>query len=477
VTAARSHAHLPEVPVLIVGAGPAGLTAAAALAHHGIDFLLVERRPQLSSLPRATVVSTRSMEIFRSWGLESTIRAGAADVEFMQWRCWSLAEAASGFGTPTGFPTRDQCRVISPTGPACVPQDHLEPVLFDHVASLGVGRMELGVTVAGVSPHGDGVRVAMRDALGGSTLVDARYVIAADGAHSAVRRGLGVQMLGSDRLLGAASVLFRAPLWDAVGDLRYVLYAVTNPQADGVLLPAGPDDRWLYGTIGEIDAITDDELVERLRLGAGIVGLEPRVERTGKFSFAAQIAETYRAGNAFLVGDAAHRATPRGGTGMNTAIHDGYDLGWKLAWVLNGWAGADLLDSYESERRPVAEHNVSRSADVSGTTREAGEELQADLGGRLTHVWVREGVSTLDVVGQGITVFTGPDPSGWEAAGIGLPLRAPLTVEPLSAISARAVGIRNGGALVVRADGTPMVSLAAPSDTLPLFAPEERRAA
>jgi putative polyketide hydroxylase len=450
MTAARTS----EVPVLIVGAGPAGLTAAATLAHHGIDFLLVERREQLSSLPRATAISTRSMEIFRSWGLDAAIRAGEVDVEWLQWHCETLAEAASGFATPTGFPTPDQSAVVSPTRPACVPQDHLEPVLFEHIASLGVGRLELGVTVAGVSPRADGVRVE----LGGSRVVDAQYLIAGDGAYSTVRSGLGIPMLGPDRLAGAASALFHAPLWHILGEHRYGLYAISHPEADGVFLPAGAADRWIYGTLGDVDSLNEDDLVRRIRIGSGLPGLEPHVERTGKFSFAAQIAESYRAGNAFLIGDAAHRATPRGGTGMNTAIHDGYDLGWKLAWVLRGWAGADLLDSYETERRPVAEHNVSRSADPTGTTRGAGEELQADLGGRIPHTWVSEGVSTLDLIGQGITVFTGPDPSAWRAAGSGLPLRAPVTVQPLSAIGARAIGIRNGGALMVRNDGTPMVS-------------------
>jgi putative polyketide hydroxylase len=477
MNAARSGHPTHEVPVLIVGAGPAGLTAAAALAHHGIDFLLVERRPQLSSLPRATAISTRSMEIFREWGLDGPIRAGEVDVEWVQWHCETLAAAASGFATPTGFPTPAQCSVISPTRPACVPQDHLEPVLFDHLRSLGVGRLELGVTLAEVGARDNGVRVGLRDAHGRSTFVDAQYLIAADGAYSTVRRRLDLRILGPDNLAGAASALFHAPLWDVLGDVRYGLYAISHPEADGVLLPAGVGDRWIYGTLGDVDAVTDDDLVRRIRIASGVPGLEPRVERTGKFSFAAQIAETYRAGNAFLIGDAAHRATPRGGTGMNTAIHDGYDLGWKLAWVLRGWAGPDLVDSYEQERRPVAEHNVSRSADPTGTTRDAGHELQADLGGRIPHAWVSEGVSTLDLIGQGITVFTGPDPSGWEAAGIGLPLRAPVTVQPLSAIGARAIGIRNGGALLVRTDGTPMVSLAAPADSLPLFAPGERRAA
>ena len=131
----------------------------------------------------------------------------------------------------------------------------------------------------------------------------------------------------------------------------------------------------------------------------------------GSFTFAAQVAERFRSASTFLVGDAAHRATPRGGTGMNTAIHDGHDLGWKLAWVLRGWAGADLLDTYESERRPVAEHNVSRSTVVG-----VEQDLDADLGGRIRHVWVPSGdglVSSLDLIGPGLTLLTGPsgDPS------------------------------------------------------------------
>ena len=88
------------------------------------------------------------------------------------------------------------------------------------------------------------------------------------------------------------------------------------------------------------------------------------------------------------MGDAAHRVTPRGGTGMNTSIRDGYDLGWKLAWVLRGWAGPELLHSYELERRPVAEHNVLRSAQPDGSVRDAADELHVDLGPRIPHVWI-----------------------------------------------------------------------------------------
>src|SRR6185312_9367963 len=150
--------------VLVAGAGPAGLTAAIALARHGVPTLLVERRRDLSSLPRATVVSTRSMEIFRSWGLEERIRAGGPDVEWLLWACETLADAAAGSGHAVGYPTREQAAVLSPTGPACVPQDYLEPVLLAHLHALPSAKVVLGTEVVDVLDGLDAVRVTLRDA-------------------------------------------------------------------------------------------------------------------------------------------------------------------------------------------------------------------------------------------------------------------------------------------------------------------------
>jgi putative polyketide hydroxylase len=202
------------------------------------------------------------------------------------------------------------------------------------------------------------------------------------------------------------TALFQAPLWELAGECRYGIYAITHPEAQGVLLPAGPGDRWLYGVMWDPGSehaqdFTEGAIARRIRLGSSIATLRPQIERIGSFAFAAQLADRFRSGNAFLAGDAAHRATPRGGTGMNTAIHDGYDLGWKLAWVLRGWAPPGLLDCYETERRPVSEHNVARSADPNGTAHGADQELHADLGGRIKHTWVRSAggrVYTLDLL-------------------------------------------------------------------------------
>jgi putative polyketide hydroxylase len=178
-----------EVPVLIAGAGPAGLTAAIELARLGVECLVVERREQLSSLPRATVISTRSMERLRSWGLEDAVRAGGLDVEWVGWLSETLASASSGEPFDTGYPSRAQSAVVSPTAPGCVPQDHLEPVLLEHLRSLGPARVELGTEVVGVRVGASGDLCELRDVRTGATrTVRARYLVAADGAHSTVRR-------------------------------------------------------------------------------------------------------------------------------------------------------------------------------------------------------------------------------------------------------------------------------------------------
>ncbi len=364
------------------------------------------------------------MEIFRSWGLEDRMHAGGVEVEWLLWACETLACAAAGSAHAVGYPTREQSAVLSPTGPACVPQDHLEPVLLAHLRSLPAAEVELGAEVVDIANAPDAVRVVLRDAANcGTRVVDARYVVAADGAHSAVLRAVGIPMHGPDHLAASATALFRAPLWELLGAHRYGIYVVEHVDGRGIFLPAGPGDRWLYG-VGGYDpdregpaVFTAERFTRLIRLGAGVADLEPRVERVGTFTFAAQLAERFRAGRVLLVGDAAHRVTPRGGTGMNTAIADGYDLGWKLAWVLRDWAGSELLDSYEAERRPVAEHNVARSADPSGSLRRVDEELRADLGGRIPHLWLpRAHTSTLDLLGPGLTVFTGPQRRHWERA-------------------------------------------------------------
>ena len=450
-----------EISVLIVGAGPAGLTTAIALARAGVECLLVERRPELSSLPRATYLSLGSMELMRSFGLEGALRDRANDVEFLAWSCQTLTAVADGSQLPVGVPTRAESALISPTAPLCVPQDQLEPLLLEHLRGLGPARVALGTEVADVQVSPDGVEATLRDGAGAPRTVRARYVVAADGAYSRIRGHLGVRMLHEQKLHDSVSVLFRAKLWGLLGEHRYGLYSIEHPEAPGIFLPAGRGDRWIYGgTVddhGGPEALTEARLAEAVRTGAGVPGLEVDVERTGVFSFAAGLAETFRRDSACLVGDAAHRVTPRGGTGMNMAIRGGFDLGWKLGWVLRGWAPDALLDTYERDRLPAVRHNIHRSLDPAGTMRETDGEFRVDLGPRIRHLWSSAGgerrTSTLDLVSPGLTLIAGPagaPEQRWPTEPGGPPVR----VRRVDALAAWGLGLQDGAALLVRPDAT-----------------------
>jgi putative polyketide hydroxylase len=456
------HNRIEEVPVLIVGAGPAGLTAATTLARYGVESLLVEKRAEPSTVPRATAVSTATMELLRSWGIEGSVRAGEIGVELRPWVTETLAAAAAGEAVDAGFPSREQSLLLSPTGPAGVAQDHLEPVLEEHFESLGIGRLERGTAVTGLKRHRDGFEVELVDAAGRERRVYASHLIGADGPRGTIRQALGIGTSGLGEIGERRMALFRTPLWDLVGEHRYTIYFLAGKDPSAAFVPADRADRWIFAS--EFDpadaaALTAEGMTDAIRRAAGDPGLEPQFERIETVTYGVALADRFRDGNAFLIGDAAHRVTPRGATGLNTAIRDGHDLGWKLSWVLQGWAGGQLLDSYEDERRPVAEHNAARSADPSGSIRGTVSELRADLGGRIAHLWVggQEGrTSTLDLLGQGLTLFTGPEPGPWASAAASLGEGAPVTLRPLDELSARALGIRGGGALLARPDGLPM---------------------
>ena len=278
------HIH-DDVPVLVAGAGPAGLVAAITLARAGIPCLVVERRREPSRWPRATVVSTGSMELLRSFGLEDAVRARGVDVDWRYWCAETLAGAARGHAMPTGLPSPEQSALISPTAPLCVGQDALEAVLRDHLRTLPSARLQVGSEVAGVDDRPDGVAVAVRDVrTGAQRTVHARHLLAADGGRSAVRAALGIAMRGPDDLAERLSVLFHAPLWDLVGEHRHGIYGVERPGEVNVFLPTGPGDRWLFGTTWEparerVADLTEAALTALIREAAGAPGLRPRIER------------------------------------------------------------------------------------------------------------------------------------------------------------------------------------------------------
>jgi putative polyketide hydroxylase len=461
-----------HVPVVIAGAGPAGLVTAVTLARNGVGSLLVERNPALSPLPRATGVSLRTMELLRSWGLEERVRAGQLDLNFTTGFVTGSLASPEGAQVKVGFPDLDQAAASSPTLPAAVPQDHLEPVLLGHLRGLPGAEVRFGTELAAFEQDAGGVTVTLRDrATGAERLVRAAYLVGADGAHSPVRARLGVAMDGPDHLAEHLTVLFEAPLAEVVGDRRYGIYFIQHPDAGGLFVPNdGARDRWLYGRTWDprqerLEDYTDARLTGLIRAAAGVADLPVRLRAKGSFSFAAQVAGRYREGRVFLVGDAAQRMTPRTGMGMNTAVAEAHDVGWKLAWALHGWAGPALLDTYEAEWRPVGARRVARSA-LEDPALDGAAAMAEDLNGRLAHAWLPGGNgrrrSTLDLLGPGLTMLTGPAAPAW-AGDPGTPF--PLEVRALDPATARTLGVGAVGALLVRPDAQVVASWpAAPPD-------------
>jgi putative polyketide hydroxylase len=416
-------------------------------------------------------MSTRVMELMRRFGLEEAVRAGAADVDPTALVTPTLS-STEGMVMPLGYPTDEEAARVSPSRPSWTPQAHHEPLLLAHLQASPTATVRFGIQLVALDQGGHGVRATLLDRESGQQRqIDTRYLIAADGAHSTARTALGIAMEGPDDLAVYERVEFRAALDRAVGQRRHALYVLKHPAVDGaVLARRGPQDRW--GLSRErpavapgMDELTDDDLIAMIRLATGVEDLDVAIERVSSFTFAAQIAQRYRNGRSFLIGDASHRMTPRGGTGMNTGIQDSFDVGWKLAWVLRGWAPERLLDTYERERRPIGLHNVGRAAEVGGARRTSDEALPWDLDDRLTHHWVdHDGrrVSTLDLIGDGLTLFAAIADPRW-AGGTGpTGFTAPIDVVALPAGAATALGLGSTGAVLVRPDGHEVARWSAP---------------
>lgn len=457
---------LTATDVLVVGAGPSGLATAISALRHGARVLVVERRAGPSSVPRATGISIHTMELLRLWGVADAVRAGAIDCEPTVTVTHRLSDEPLEV-EPLSRPTIRETLAASPAVPVLVPQDHIEPVLIEEVRRLG-GEVRFGSGLTALHVTADGVRASV-----GTVTVRARFVVGADGPRSAVRDALGIRWTRLGTVGDFELALFRAP---QLRRRTSALVFVKHPDAEGVLLPMG-SGRWGY--VRSCDA-PRRPWPELLRTATGLPDLTPEILGTARFTMAADLASAYRAGPGFLVGDAAHRMTPFGGVGLNTAVHDGHELGWRLAWAARGLAGEAALTSYAAEREPVGRANALRSLnperdsadglprDLGGTYRSpviaddggpatVGHHRTARPGERAPHVWFRDGGvrrSTLDLYDGKLTLLTGPD-GGWD-----VPADEPIALvrvghdvpDPRGAIQ-RAYRLGRESAVLVRPDG------------------------
>jgi 2-polyprenyl-6-methoxyphenol hydroxylase-like FAD-dependent oxidoreductase len=361
-----------DTPVLIVGAGPVGTVLALELARHEVPSIIVERTVAPSRHPKMDYVSGRSMELLRRLNLVDAVRSHGIDPSHptnFRWTRDLDSPSIMVWQHPSVAQLRDLYETINDgTAPAepyqRLPGSVLEQVLREAVRAEPLIDLREGWTCTEVLGDGEGVVATVVDAASHTWhTIRARYLAGCDGARSTVRRCLSI---GLDRL-GEPSHHLSVYFSSSDPVLRRHGRAFVTIGARGVTLVSRDEvNRWTASVpISTEDAITIDPVeVLRERLGVAIVIDE--ILSVSQWDAELSVADSYRKGNAFLVGDSAHQLHPTGGYGANTGIADAVDLGWKLAAMIGGWGGPRLVDSYEQERRPVALLNRELCADLLG---------------------------------------------------------------------------------------------------------------
>lgn len=472
-----------QVPVLIVGGGLVGLSAALFLAHQGVRALVIEKHAGTSLHPRARGFHARTVELLRSTcAREDVERAGAVPEGTVvgELVAATLAGPVHSWKTRTVSTQRTDA---SPCPFVFLGQDRLEPILLEAARRQGV-EVRFRHELTGFSQDAEGVRATVLDReTGAVSTVQAAYLIGADGARSPVREALGITRSGRGSFGHNVSTLFDADLSPVQREVPLAFAVLTHPEMGGIIAATDVKDRWIHSTRLDVARETAADFTEarwtqRLRTVTGIPDLMPVLHGTFVWEGAERVAERFSAGRVFLAGDAAHQMPPTGGFGANTGIHDAANLAWKLAAVLNGHAGASLLETYDAERRPVAAATANQAGllAMKMMKRElpAGEELVEDdaitlgyrygdgpplpktfvptgePGTRAPHVWLEDRTSTLDLFGNGFVLLTGN--STWSDAGRRLAERMPLRIHEVHGWQ-HAYGVGDAGACLVRPDG------------------------
>ena len=506
---------LEEFPVLIVGGGPCGLAASLTLSRLGVDHLLVERHAEPLHHPKAVGLMQRTAELLRAWGAEDEMRARGVPGEFCGQMVWTTTLNGEELGrTSTPDPDEDVSDPPSPTSSLRCPQHITEAVLRTRAAQHEPAEIRYEYDVAELSQDDSGVTATLTDrATGEQSSVRAGWVIAADGNDSRIRNALGIGRSGQGDMGHFVNVFFTAPLGPLVAERPGWSYAVMTPEIAGALVTIDGGDEWIMHRNlyeGErVEDFTPERCVETVRQAAGLPDLEVNVLSVGSWIMGAELSNSFRDGRIVLTGDAAHRTTPDGGVGMNTGIASAHNAAWKVGAVAAGWAGEALLDTYEQERRAVAQRNVDYSAQRGEGLIKMAEAVRAgeldtvreviaargamssrqgmDLGytyesaaivadgteppvvenpvrdyvqsarpgARAPHLWLEDGRSTLDLFGEGMVLISGADGEAWTRAADEVAGTTPISVHALpdGERPAALYGIEPDGAVLVRPDG------------------------
>lgn len=486
-----------RVPVLIVGGGYAGLASSLLLSHHGIRSVLVDRHPGLSIQGRARGINPRTMEIYRPLGIEPAVMDAGLPFKHDQGvaRCETLAGEWQWLfeaDAPRGWPELSAAEFVMADQPA------VEPILMEAARARG-GEHRFNTELVSFEAGAEGVLAVTEDrSTGLRRELAADYLVAADGNRSSIRERLGIARPGLIVTRHYVTVLFEADLSRLVRR-RALFWFVINPTGSGALVTTAVQDRWGAGIMYDPESqapstFTSERCAELVR---GMVGVPDLVVRVLDISFWQEtvgVAERFRDGRVFLVGDSAHTWPPAGAMGANSAVHDAHNLAWKLAGVVNRWADGALLDSYEAERRPVAlelakittRRQETRTGadptedDVDDTVLILGQrynstavvgashdtvfgdtaDLRARPGTRMPHFWLEEGggrMSSQDLCHDAFVLFTGQHGQPWRDAVGRLTRRRSLPLRALSIATAPgpAVLVDSATRLRTRCDAGP----------------------
>lgn len=478
-----------DIPVLIAGGGPVGLTASLLLSQHGVRSLLVERHPGTAIVPKSRGINARTMEMYRQCGIEPAIRAaGLPPARTGGLVVWTESLAGTEIARRVPGRASPKNMAVTPMTNCLCAQDDLEPVIRRFAELAGpdgrsLGELRFNTELAAVSYDSSSVTGTLADRMtGAETSVRARYLIAAEGAQSLTRRKLGVRMVGEEKVYDSVNILFHADLRPWTEHRPAALYFVEQPALRGTFLTINGGDRWgfLIHSLSQYGYRSEDFTPERctalIRQAVGVPDLAVSVLGVSPWEASAIVADRYRTGPVFLAGDAAHEMPPTGGFGLNTGVQDAHNLVWKLAAVLRGQADDRLLDTYHVERQPLAEA-ITRAAlanalSMGRTTRQNGAVLprqeflneqglifgaayesmavipdgtepvavadpvtdyvpSARPGSRAPHTWLQRGderISTIDLFGPHFVLLAGSDGGAWLKAArrISLPSWPPL---------------------------------------------------
>ena len=394
-----------EYDVVVVGAGPVGLSLAIELGMRGVSVLVLERNVRGGTAPRAKTTNTRTRAHLRRWGIADKL-AGASplgvdypnDVHFVtSLSGHSLAVFRNAFDAK---PVRME---DFPEHAQWVPQYTLERIMLEHAQTLDTVEIHFGTTFVTAVQEGEVVASTIQPENGQPVVVRSRYLIGADGARSAVRELIGAQMEGTYGLSRNSNVIFRAPGLDKA-HRHGPGVMIVQVQRGGVsgIGPMDKGDIWYFTNgVPEGEELSDEEAIAAIRRTTGI-DLPYEIVSKDLWVASELLADRYCRGRIILAGDACHLHPPFGGYGMNMGVGDGVDLGWKIAAELQSWGGPGLVATYEAERRPVhqfvIEEAVANHAMLIGSPwREGldedsphGEDVRREVGAAIQQAKARE---------------------------------------------------------------------------------------